>query len=80
VKPEIETVLTEALRHIAPDVNIADIDRDGDLREEFDIDSMDFLTLVTALSAQLSAPLPETDYPSMMSFNAMKTYLESLKP
>lgn len=72
----IETAVIEALRQIAPDVDMASIDRDGDLREEFDIDSMDFLNLVTALSDQLAVPMPETDYPSMMSFNAMKAYLE----
>ena len=75
----IEDLLTDALRQIAPEVNVAVIDRDGDLREEFDIDSMDFLNLVTALSTQLGAPLPESDYPSMMSFNNMKAYLEALR-
>ena len=75
---DIETMLAAALHQIAPDIDVSTIDRDGDLREEFDIDSMDFLNLVTVLSAQLSATLPESDYSKMTSFNAMRTYLESV--
>ena len=36
---EAEVALAEELRRIAPDVDVAAIDRNGDLREEFDIDS-----------------------------------------
>ncbi|SFO19442.1 Poly-beta-hydroxybutyrate polymerase N terminal [Roseovarius lutimaris] len=46
----IETALSEELHRIAPDIGLEDIDRTQDLREKFDIDSMDFLTLVTALA------------------------------
>lgn len=72
---ELEAVLAKELRRIAPDVEISDIDRDGDLREEFDIDSMDFLNLVTALSREFEIEMPEADYPRMATFNAMVTYL-----
>jgi acyl carrier protein len=47
----------------------------GDLREEFDIDSMDFLNLVTALSKRLGTAMPESDYGQMDSFDAMIDYL-----
>ncbi|MDU8943587.1 acyl carrier protein [Ovoidimarina sediminis] len=69
------TILAEELRRIAPDIDPADIDRGGDLREEFDIDSMDFLTLVTALGKRLDIPMPEADYPLMESFDALAAYL-----
>jgi acyl carrier protein len=72
---KLEAVLAKELRRIAPDVEITEIDKDGDLREEFDIDSMDFLNLVTALSKQFSIEMPEADYPRMATFNAMVTYL-----
>lgn len=72
---ELEAVLAKELRRIAPDVEIGEIDKDGDLREEFDIDSMDFLNLVTALSKQFNTEMPESDYPRMATFNAMVAYL-----
>ena len=74
---KIETVLRQELRKIAPDVDIEDIDPKGDLREEFDIDSMDFLNLVAALSKGLGLPMPEEDYGEMGSFNAMLAYLRA---
>lgn len=74
-KQELETVLTEALRRIAPDVDVAEIDRDGDLRQEFDINSIDFLNLITALGKRFSLPIPEEDYPRLRSFAAIGDYL-----
>ncbi|MFP1631903.1 acyl carrier protein [Zhengella sp. ZM62] len=72
----LETLLTRELHRIAPDIDMADVDRDGDLREEFDIDSMDFLNLVAALSELTGAPMPESDYAQMGSVNALLAYLE----
>lgn len=74
-RQELEAILTDALRRIAPDVDVADIDKDGDLREEFDIDSIDFLNLVTALGKRFSLPMPEDDYPRLRSFAAIVDYL-----
>ena len=72
---DMEAALAEELRRIAPDVDVADIDKDGDLREEFDIDSMDFLNLVTALNKRFGIPIPETDYPRLGSFAEIAAYL-----
>ena len=72
---ETETLLRTELRRIAPDIDVEEIDRDEDLREELDIDSLDFLNLVTALGKALSAPMPEADYPKMGTFNDMLAYL-----
>jgi acyl carrier protein len=47
------------------------------LREEFDIDSMDFLNLVSALSKSLDLAMPEEDYSEMGSYDALLTYLRA---
>ena len=70
-----QTAVAEALRRIAPDIDVTQIDQTGDLREEFDIDSMDFLKLVTALSERYGMDMPESDYDQMGSFDALATYL-----
>lgn len=72
---DLERLLAEILGRIAPDIVIADIDRDGDLREEFDIDSMDFLNLVTALGKQFSLAIPQEDYPRLSSYASILDYL-----
>jgi acyl carrier protein len=72
---ELEAALGEELRRIAPEIGLADIDKDGDLREEFDIDSMDFLNLVVALHKRFRLPIPEEDYPRLASFSGIVAYL-----
>ena len=73
---ETETLLRTELNRIAPDIEVEEIDRDEDLREEFDIDSLDFLNLVTALGKALKTPMPEADYAQMGTFNDMIAYLD----
>lgn len=65
------------LRRIAPDIGLEEIDQDNDMREEFDIDSLDFLNLVTALGKRFGLDMPEADYPKMRSFNDLVDYLEA---
>ncbi len=72
---DIEALLKAELHLIAPDIEIEDVDRDEDLREEFDIDSLDFLNLVTALGKALNTPMPEADYAKMGTFNEIIAYL-----
>ena len=75
---DIQALTTESLRQIAPDIEIAAIDRQMDLRDAFDIDSMDFLNLVSRLSKGLNIDIPEKDYPSMVtSFESLLTYLKA---
>jgi len=71
-----ETVLEE-LSNIAPEVDADDIDPNADLREELDIDSMDFLNLVIALHERLGVDIPEADYSKLGSINAVVDYLQA---
>jgi len=71
----IQTALTEELYRIAPDIEIDEIDRSEDLRDEFDIDSMDFLNLVTALGKRFGHDMPEADYDRMRTFDDLAAYL-----
>lgn len=72
---EIRAVLRDELARIAPEVDAGEIDPTGDLREEFDIDSMDFLNLVMALHERLGIEIPESDYPELASLDSAVAYL-----
>ena len=74
---DIRALITTQLGRIAPDIPIESIDPKADLRDEFDIDSMDFLTLITALGKELSLSMPEADYDQMRSFDDLLTYLQT---
>jgi acyl carrier protein len=67
--------LKEELSNIAPEVDMASIDPNADLREAIDIDSMDFLNLVTALHHRLGLDIPEVDYPKLVTLNGVIAYI-----
>ena len=63
VHEELGKTVQEEINNIAPEVDLATVDPAADLREAFDIDSMDFLNLVTALHHRTGIEIPEIDYP-----------------
>lgn len=71
------SILTAAISRVAPEVELDDVDRDADLREETDIDSMDFLNVVTAVHEATGLEIPERDYPSLATVNGFVDYLAS---
>jgi acyl carrier protein len=72
---EVRTLVREELTRIAPDVTIASVDPSDDIREAFDIDSMDVLNLVTALHNRLGIDIPELDYPKLLTIDGAVAYL-----
>ncbi|MGA9252185.1 MAG: acyl carrier protein [Roseobacter sp.] len=72
----IQTVILKQLYAIAPDIDINDINPSADLRDEFDIDSMDFLNLITALGKRYDLQMPEADYEQMRSLTDLVKYLQ----
>ena len=72
---EIEKAVEYEIRRIAPGIDVETIDPEGNLREEFDMDSMDFLNLVIALGKRFAIPIPEADYPRMGSYAALCQYI-----
>ena len=74
---EIDKIVLEELNNIAPEVDLATIDPAADLREAIDIDSMDFLNLVTALHHRTGIEIPEIDYPKLVTLSGMVAYLEA---
>ena len=74
---DVSKALAEELYRIAPDVAADDTDPTADLRDEYEIDSMDFLKLVTALGKRFNLDMPEADYPKMQSFDGLAKYLQA---
>ncbi len=78
---DIRKIVAEELSNIAPEVDLATVDPKADLREAIDIDSMDFLNLVTALHQRTGVDVPEIDYPKLITLAGMIEYLGArLKP
>jgi acyl carrier protein len=72
---QARTVLADLLHRIAPEVELDTVDPDAALQDEVDLDSMDFLNLVTALHETTGIDVPERDYPSLSSVSGFVDYV-----
>jgi acyl carrier protein len=77
---EIRTVLFEVLSDIAPEADPASIRHDVSLRDQLDIDSMDFLNLMTALHDETGVEVPERDYPLLATIGGFVDYVARCAP
>ena len=74
-RDDIKAAALEELTAVAPDLADETIPDDADLREAFDLDSMDFLNWIAALHRRLGVDIPELDYPRLRSLDAVAEYL-----
>ena len=72
---EVRAAVVEALTRIAPEVDPTAIDATRSLRDELDLDSMDFLNLVQVLHRRLGVDIPEADYAQLQSLDSAVAYL-----
>lgn len=72
---EIKTAVLRILSGIAPEADSASIKPNVALREQLDLDSMDFLNFVIGLSKELRVEIPEADYPRMATLDGCVEYL-----
>lgn len=71
----IREAVVKALTSVAPEIDPASLSPDGAFRQEFDLDSMDFLNFVIALHASLTVDVPEADYPKLATLKGAVDYL-----
>lgn len=68
-------IVLAAITKVAPDVDPATLPTDVDFREEADLDSMDFIGILTAVHEATGIEVPEIDYPKVTSVDAFAEYL-----
>lgn len=72
---EIIARLRTILGDIAPDLDVAAVGPDDDLRNDIGLDSMDFLNFVIAAHKQLGVNVPEADYGKVTSLLKFARYI-----
>jgi acyl carrier protein len=72
---DIRKLACELLSDIAPDTDPASLSGGKDIREGLDIDSMDFLNFVIALTKRTGIALPEKDYPKLVTLDGIVAYV-----
>ena len=74
-RDELERAVLDALLSVAPEADPAAIDPKRSLREQLDIDSMDFLRFVVAIHGALGVDVPERDYGKLATLESSVDYL-----
>lgn len=60
---------------VAPEADGASIPDDASLRDELDLDSMDFLNVVQGIHDRTGIDVPERDYPQLATLASAVDYL-----
>jgi acyl carrier protein len=74
-KSQLRSIVTDIIKSIAPDEDLSVLDPDKPLREQIDLDSMDFLDIVMELRIRYNIDVPESDYPKLNSLSSTVNYL-----
>ena len=72
---QVKQIVIDIINEIAPDEDTTDIKPDVRLRDQLDLDSMDFLDIVMELRKQHGIEVPEEDYPKLASLDSCAEYL-----
>ena len=72
---QVKQIVIDIIDEIAPDEDTSDLKADVNLREQMDLDSMDFLDIVMELRKQHDIEVPEADYPQLASLDSCAAYL-----
>jgi acyl carrier protein len=71
----IRSLILQILADIAPDEDTSSLNDHEKLRDQIDLDSMDFLDIVMELRKRFNIEVPEKDYEHLATLAGCVTYL-----
>jgi len=72
---QIRQAVLQIISVIAPDEDLTHLKSDVPLRDQLELDSMDFLDIVMELRKRYSVEVPEADYGQLASLDSCVAYL-----
>ena len=72
---EVKKIFLAIIADIAPDEDLSNVKPEVRLREQLELDSMDFLDIVMELRKKYGIEVPEADYPKLASLDSCAEYL-----
>lgn len=72
---DVRQIVIDIITDIAPDEDVTNLDDKKTLREQLDLDSMDFLDIVMELRKRHKIEVPQEDYPKLASLESCVAYL-----
>ena len=72
---QLKSAVLAALSDVAPELEPQSLDPRAELRDQLDLDSMDFLNFVLGLHKALGVDIPEADYRKLSTVERCVAYL-----
>jgi acyl carrier protein len=72
---EIKNVILEIIQDIDDEADFTSLKPGEALRDQLDLDSMDFLDIVMELRKRYQIQIPEADYPQLATLDSCVNYL-----
>lgn len=76
---QARTVIIEAMKHVAPEIDPATVDDGLDLTRQLDLDSMDYLQWMLEINRTTGIEIPERDYGEFMTLADATRYLAAAR-
>jgi len=76
-KEDVKKIVKDIIAEIADDdeINLDELNDEERLRDQLELDSMDFLDIVMELRKQHGIEVPEDDYPQLATLQSCADYL-----
>lgn len=75
-REEVINAVKDIITTIAPDEELDGLNPDERLRDQIELDSMDFLDIVMELRKRYGVQVPEEDYKELASLSSCADYLQ----
>jgi acyl carrier protein len=75
-REDIRKSILDIISDIAPDEDLSNVKDDVRLRDQLDLDSMDFLDIVMELRKRYNVEVPEAEYMQLATLASSVVYLE----
>ena len=72
---KVKEIVLKIISAVSPDADLSTLKSEGPLRDQLDLDSMDFLDIVMELRKRYKIEVPKDDYPQLASLDSCVSYL-----
>ena len=77
---DLRPTVRAAIAGVATDIDPSTIDDDAAFHVAAQLDSMDFLAVLSTLADDVGVEVPERDYPRVTTIRALADYLDARRP
>ncbi len=75
IEQRVKQIVLDIISVVAPDADLSGIKDDMTLRDQLDLDSMDFLDIVMELRKRYKVEVPKDEYPQLATLGGCVQYL-----